>query len=65
MPQHWQDFNGSGHSCHWWHHLGECKLTAMMFVALILVFILAIVGGLYAGADRRDPNVSLFREPRA
>jgi hypothetical protein len=36
----------------------------MMFLVLLVVIILAMWGGLYAGADRRDPNFSLFREPR-
>ena len=65
MPHGWQDFNESGLSCHWWHDLDERKLTAMMVLVLMLIFILAMWGGLKIGADRRDPNVSLFREPRA
>jgi hypothetical protein len=34
------------------------------YLIVLLVFILAMWGGLAVGADRRDPNVSLFREPR-
>jgi hypothetical protein len=36
----------------------------IMYVVVLLLFILAAWGGLAVGADRRDPNVSLFREPR-
>ena len=36
----------------------------MIYLVLLFVFLLAMWGGLAGGADRRDPNVSLFREPR-
>jgi hypothetical protein len=36
----------------------------MIYIVLLLFILLAMWGGLAVGADRRDPNVSLFREPR-
>jgi hypothetical protein len=36
----------------------------IVYFVLLFIFALAMWGGLAVGADRRDPNVSLFREPR-
>ena len=60
----WQEFNDQCHLSHLWQDHDARKISAMMIVILLVLFIglaLAVIYGL--GTDSRDPEYSLWRPP--
>jgi hypothetical protein len=60
----WQKFDEHCHSSQLWQDYDARKISAMMILILLVLFIGLALAGIYGlGTDSRDPEYSLWRPP--